>query len=331
MGGADARPIGITAIGTVVPETEMSVDELAALNGIAPEHVRRVIGTARIHVSTRKAEDFAVDAARRCLARAALPPEQVGAIIFCNGSKRRTRVASAGLVQDAIGAHRAFCTDLGHNCSELLMALRFARSLLADSRDLEHVLLVSGEAWEEQIPRRTIDPMTEKNHQNVMSDGGCAVLVARTERSRLTGFGFASMGKYWDLLQARYEVVDGEVLERAMFKPDFPSDQQLALDLTRLFRLGLERCLEDARLTREAIDHVVLPFSGLPMQVGFARALGLDPKRIVHADGLPTHIGAPDIIHAFELLLDSGQARPGARVLMAARSVGLMRCAMIEL
>ena len=323
--------IGIRAIGTSIADREMSSAQLAEVHGVPEEAVRRIIHGDRIHVSDETAESFGVRAARQCLERAGLGPDAVDVVIWCNGSKRAAPFAQAAMIQDALGAKRAFAVDLGENCSEFLMGLRVARGLLRDNEDLEHVLVVSGEQWAEYVPTRTLEPITGKNYQNIMSDGGCATLVARTDRSVLTGFGFATNGRYWDLLQPRFEVRDGKVAERVIFKPNFPDDKQLALDLTQLFRLGLERCLKSAGITAVQIDHVILPFSGPPMQVGFARALALPPAKIVRTDGGPTHIGAPDMIHALEMLYASGRGQPGQHVLFAARSIGIMRCGMLRL
>lgn len=323
--------VGVLATGTSLGRREMSASDLAALQGIREEDVRRVIRSTRIHVADESAHELAVRAAQACLAQAGVTPQEVDLIIYCGGSRRDAPFGCGARVQDALGAENAFSIDIGLNCAEMLTALRTARAFLRDDPSLRRALVVSGESWAEHVPRRTVDPMTATNHQNVLSDGGAAALVGASDRSTLLGFGFATNGKYWDLLRLR-QVVDGaQIVERAEFKPDLPSDQQLTLDLTRLFRTALERCLAASGTAREEITHLVLPFSGPPVQVAFARALGLPPEKIVFDDTGPTHIGAPDMIHGLEMLHRSDRARPGDRVLLAARSIGLMRFGMLQI
>jgi 3-oxoacyl-[acyl-carrier-protein] synthase-3 len=309
----------------------MSHAELATLHGTTERNVSRVIGSSRIYVSEESAVSLAVRAARSCLANAGIAPEDVDAVVWCGASRRHSLFAAAGAVQEAIGAHRAFTFDLGNNCSETLTAFRLARALIADDATVKRVLVVTGETWAEHIPRRTIDPVTDKNHQNVMSDGGAAVLIGPSERAQLIGFGFSALGKYWDLMTCRFDVVEGKAYERCVFKPDFPPDAELAIDLTKLFRLALDRCLASAGIEKSQIDHLVLPLSGPPMQVGFARALGLPPERIVRMSDSPTHIGAPDMVYGLEMLYRSGRGSPGQHVLLAARSIGIMRFGIVRL
>lgn len=331
MTDATSGSVGICAIGVSLPDGELSHGEVAALASATEQNLRRVIGSTRIYASSESAESLAIRAAQQCLANANVAADEIDAVLYCSASKRRALFASALLVQDAIGAHNAFCMDLGHNCTELLSGFRAARAMIRDDASVRRVLVIAGEEWSEYAPKRVAGDLTDKSYPNVLSDGGCAVLVGYTESSVLTGFGFSSIGKYYDILKLRYEVTGDKVAERVYFKPDFPDERQLALDLSRLFRGALERCVRAAGIRREDIDHIVFPFSGPPMQIGFARALGLPPDRIVRSETSPTHIGSPDMIHGYKLLLDSGRGKPGQNVLFAARSIGIMRCSMLRL
>lgn len=329
---AEKDAIGIRGIGLSLGGRHIPGADLAATHGVPEDWVRRIIGETRVWVADEgTAEDLAVAAARRCLDASGANATDVDAIVWCNGSHRRAQFGAAAFVQGQLGANAAFSFDLGQNCSELVTALRIARSLIRDSGDVRNVLIVSGERWDAWVPRRVMETIDDKNYPSVFSDGGAAVLVGPHDARVLLGFGFASNGRYWDLMQVHPEVVDGEVVERGRFTADFPDDRQLALDLTRLFRSALNRTLVAAGLGREDIRHIVLPLSGPPMQRGFARALGFAPELVVQAPDSPTHIGAPDVVHGLDILLASGRGQPGEHVLVGARSTGLMRFAVVRL
>src|SRR5262245_32348208 len=108
---------GILAIGTSVAQGEMSHAELAAIHGLPEQAVRRVIGTTRIFASSETAGSLAIRAAQRCVEQAGIGVDEIDAIVWCSASKRPSCFVSGGLVQHALGAHRAFTTDLGYNCS----------------------------------------------------------------------------------------------------------------------------------------------------------------------------------------------------------------------
>ncbi|HUS65353.1 MAG TPA: hypothetical protein VMZ28_12450 [Kofleriaceae bacterium] len=328
---AVAEPIGILGLGTSLAKGTLPPAALARLHGVTEEDAARVLGGARVFLSDEPGDAHAVAAARACLAQAGVAASEIDCVMWASTSKRRAPFAAASLAIDALGATEAFGLDLGSNCSELLTGMRFARAMLRDDPSLRHVLLLAGEQWRDWLPGRSLEPLDGASAPNVMSDGGAAVLVGRTERRALVGFGFATHGRYHDLAQLSVEVEDGRAVERNRLRADFPRDQQLALDLTRLFRKALGRCLTSSGLERTDVDHLIFPFSPPGMQAAFARALGLAPEKLVQEESAPTHIGAPDLIHGLEILERSGRPAAGQRVLLGARSIGIMRFAVIRL
>jgi len=323
--------VGILGLGTTLGDRQLDSEEIASRQKTSADSVRRVLGQNRIWLSTKTAEDLGAEAARQCLARCGIAAADIDAVVWCNGSQRLQRFAASAYVQDAIGAENAFTVDLGCNCSEFVTALRTATGLVAEDESIRHVLVVSGEQWGEWVPNRSTERVDEENYPNLLSDGGAAAIVGRSERLRMVGFGFATIGKYCDAMLVEHEVVDGRAYERSRFNNTRHDQGLMALDVARLFRSGLARCLKSSGLQRDQIDHVILPLGPPDVQMGYALAMGVSPKKIANWDLAPTHIGASDVVHALDLLLESNRAQPGQHVIVVARSLGLMRMTAIRI
>jgi 3-oxoacyl-[acyl-carrier-protein] synthase-3 len=316
----------IRAASVALAENEVDAAWLARLQHATVEAVRRSLGDLRLYTSVRPEVELGTDAARRCLASAKLDPADLDAIIWTSGSHKHGCL----WVQRALGAKQAFALDTSTNCADVLVALRLAQALV-ERDDLRRVLIVSGERWSELIPNRSLGLLREDSVWALFSDGGGALVVETDgEGPRPIGYGFASDGTYCDALEVRAQNVAGQ--ERGVgFVEGGPSPLEIAFHEIGLQRLALDRCLASAGITREQIDHILMQTATAEMQAATLRRLGLPGDRVVRCAGMPSHIGATDVMVGLDLLTAPGRSTPGQHVLVGARTVGFMRFALLRL
>ncbi|MFF6994930.1 3-oxoacyl-ACP synthase III family protein [Streptomyces sp. NPDC008313] len=133
------QSIGIIGVGSYLPEAIISNAEIGYGAGVTDEWIVRKTGIrerrrAAPHEAT---SDLAVVAARRALARAGLTADQLAYVVVATSTPDHPQPATAALVQDRIGAHRAAAFDVNAVCSGFVYALKTVEKLLRGAADDE--------------------------------------------------------------------------------------------------------------------------------------------------------------------------------------------------
>jgi 3-oxoacyl-[acyl-carrier-protein] synthase-3 len=115
----------ITALGTHVPEKVLTNADLERIVDTSDEWIRTRTGIRRRHVVEpgTPTSDIAVPAAREALRRRGLTPEDLDLIIVATVTPDMVFPATACIVQDKLGASRAWGFDVSAACSGFLYAL----------------------------------------------------------------------------------------------------------------------------------------------------------------------------------------------------------------
>jgi 3-oxoacyl-[acyl-carrier-protein] synthase-3 len=215
--------IGLSAVTAVLPPHSLALAELAAERLLtSPAENLAALGFERAFLadSAHDAGSLALSAARAALAEASLEPEAVDVLIWASalpwdhlrpdagvapardeGELLRSFRYASGWLQEELGLDRASVTAVAQQgCASMFAALRQARALLLAEPRLETVLCVGVDVLPPGSPREIL--------HNVISDGACAVVVARGElRDRWLGYRQISKGYYWDPLARRAEIL----------------------------------------------------------------------------------------------------------------------------
>ena len=231
---------GISEMAYWVPENTLSMEDLEDQHLVAsPAAVLREMGFERVHVAADDAErnELALNAGRRLLEAGDIDPKTVDVMVHFGAFDPAATAAPtgpgpgmlidrfrypAGRIQYELGLAKAVALSIGQQgCASLASALRLSRALVR-SGDAERVLCIGSDAVPPGYSREAI--------YNVLSDGGCAVLIdAGHERLQPVAFRQITKGYYWDSPTKRSEIVAAyyptartvirEVLEAAGLTP----------------------------------------------------------------------------------------------------------------
>src|SRR5215467_5084142 len=140
-------PIGLMAFATYLPELVQDAAFVAEQSGIPEEVVREKLG---IHAKRRagyadQTSTMAVQAARRALAQADVPPEELDLILYSGSMHKDFYVwSAANRIQYLLGASNAYAFELVALCTTNVLALKVARDLMTADPSLRTVLICGG-------------------------------------------------------------------------------------------------------------------------------------------------------------------------------------------
>ena len=115
----------ITAVGTHVPEKVLTNADLEKIVDTSDEWIRTRTGIERRHVVEpgTPTSEIAVPAAREALRRRGIGPEELDLVLVATVTPDMVFPATACIVQDKLGATRAWGFDVSAACSGFLYAL----------------------------------------------------------------------------------------------------------------------------------------------------------------------------------------------------------------
>jgi 3-oxoacyl-[acyl-carrier-protein] synthase-3 len=218
---ADLRDcIGIRGVAGVLPPAVLTLEELAAQGRIqsSPDDLAS-FGFCKVHIAdgTHDASWLAKEAARRALADADCPPEDIDLLIWasalahnhlCEGSAPTDAGEvlplfryRSGWLQDELGLDSAEVMAVAQQgCASMFTAIRLARASLLAEPERRNVLCVGVDVLPAGATREIL--------YNVISDAACAVVVSRgCSHERWLGYRQISHGYYWDTPARQAEIL----------------------------------------------------------------------------------------------------------------------------
>jgi 3-oxoacyl-[acyl-carrier-protein] synthase-3 len=138
------RRARITSLGRYVPERVMTNDDLAKFVDTSDEWIRTRTGIRQRHVVEpgTGTSELATRAARECLERASVSPRDVDLIVVATVTPDMPFPATACLVQDKLGAAKAWGFDVNAACSGFVYALTVGAQFVETG--VHHKVLVIG-------------------------------------------------------------------------------------------------------------------------------------------------------------------------------------------
>ncbi|MGA7876006.1 MAG: beta-ketoacyl-ACP synthase III [Desulfoferrobacter sp.] len=171
----------IRSVGRFLPERRLTNKDLEKMVDTSDEwiYARTGIRERRILESGLGNSYMAVRAAQECLERAGVEPADLDAIIVGTVTPDTTFASTAGLVQQALGANRAWGFDLSSACSGFIFSLTVGVQMIESGRS-EKVLVIGSDVMSSIIDYQ------DRNTCVLFGDGAGAVLL---ERSPEPGYG----------------------------------------------------------------------------------------------------------------------------------------------
>ena len=166
------RKVKISALGCYVPERVLTNDDLEKLVETNNQWILERTGIAERHIADpgMATSDLAVEAARQALQQRGLDAAELDAILVCTVTPDMFFPSTACLVQNRIGAKRAWGFDLVAACSGLVYGLTTAVHFVAAGTH-EKVLVIGADTMS-----RIID-YTDRNTCVLFGDGAGAMLI----------------------------------------------------------------------------------------------------------------------------------------------------------
>lgn len=204
----------ISALGTYVPPRLLTNADLERMVETNDQWITERTGIRERHLVDKgvATSDLATEAARRCLQSAGVPPGEVEAIIVATVTPDMAFPATACLVQDKLGAAKAWGFDLSAACSGFPYALQVGAKLV-ESGAHRKVLVIGADVMS------SIIDYTDRSTCILFGDGAGAVLLEPCSAGEVglidyvhevdgSGAGALNMPAGGSALPASHETVD---------------------------------------------------------------------------------------------------------------------------
>jgi 3-oxoacyl-[acyl-carrier-protein] synthase-3 len=313
--------IGITGLGSYVPEKVLTNDDLSRMVETSDEWIteRTGIKERRIAAPEEAASDLALPAARAALEQAAADPADLDLVIVATATPDMLFPATAAIVADELGAGKAAAYDLLAGCTGFIYALAQAYGAVAGGLSTQ-ALIVGSEALSR------ITNWSDRGTCILFGDGAGAAVVERVRDGGVVGIELGADGSGGPDLcvpagGSRLPVTAANVEDEMQFIK--MRGQEVFRFATRVMVTSGEQVLETSGAGVDDVD-LYVPHQANKRIIDHAvKNLGLDPDKVfVNIDRFGNTSSA-SIPMCLAEAQSQGLLEPGTRVLMTAVGAGL--------
>jgi 3-oxoacyl-[acyl-carrier-protein] synthase-3 len=313
--------VQILATGSYVPDRVVSNEEVARSVGCEPDWILQRSGIVeRRHAPPDMASSgMATLAARRCLAAAQCPPDEVDLLLVATSTPDVLCPATANIVQRELGL-RCGAVDLMAACSGFVYALVTAMQYVANGC-ARRALVVGVDTMS-----RVLNPKDQYTYP-LFGDGAGAVLVgAGSPEQGLASYTLGSDGSGEEMLTLRMSgsrmPACHEGVEQGL--------QYLEMDGRAVFRWAVELLHEQvpavlarASLALPELDLIVLHQANLRILQAVAQKLDMPMEKFFVNLGRYGNTTAGTVPIALDEAYQQGRIRRGSKLLLAGFGAGL--------
>lgn len=313
----------ITAVGTTVPETVLTNEELASqILGAEAEWIRTRTGVLQRHViaSGEATSDLAVEAGQKALAAAGSPP--VDAVLVATSTPDQLIPSIAPEVAARLGLGMICAFDVGAACTGFVYALAAGAGLIA-AGTAGTVLVIGADTYS-----TALDPL-DLATRAIFGDGAGAVVLQagiEGEPGALSGLHLGSDGANYRMAG----IYGGGSRVRSTGLAIEKHDLFVRMEGRAVFANAVERMSESIRATADRmdwtlddVDRLVLHQANTRILAAVARALEVPFERFVTNIAEVGNTVAASIPLAMDAGIRSGELLPGQRVVLAGFGGGL--------
>jgi 3-oxoacyl-[acyl-carrier-protein] synthase-3 len=189
IGSAAGVRIGITGLGTNVPETVMTNDDMAQFVDTSDEWIRERTGIRerRIASQDEALTDIALPAVREALAEAVADVSEIDLLICATVTPDMLFPTASALMADTLGMRNAAAYDLLAGCTGFMYAIAQAYGMLASGLS-KKALVVGGD-----LLSKTLD-WNDRSTVVLFGDGAGAVVMEPVSSGGFLGFELGADG-----------------------------------------------------------------------------------------------------------------------------------------
>jgi 3-oxoacyl-[acyl-carrier-protein] synthase-3 len=315
LGTANGVRIGITGLGTHVPERVLTNDELSQLVDTSDEWIiaRTGIRERRIAAKEEALTDIARPAARAALADAGVEPTDIDLLVCATVTPDMMFPTSSALLADELGMPKAAAYDLLAGCTGFVYAIAQAYGMLASGL-ATRALVVGGDVLSKILDWK------DRSTIVLFGDGAGAVVMEPVDRGGFLGFELGADGGGGEHLWlpgsgSRHFDEPGEFVKmngREVFK-----------FATRVLVYSAEQVLAECGKTVDDVD-VYIPHQANKRIIDYAGGkLGIPAERtVVNVDRYGNTSSGSIPLALTDARLE-GRLEDGALVLMTGMGAGL--------
>jgi len=307
--------IGITGLGTHVPDRVMTNDELAQIVETSDEWIfeRTGIRERRIAADDEALTDIALPAAIAALADAEVAAADIDLLICATVTPDMMFPSSSALLADALGMPQAAAYDLLAGCTGFVYAIAQAYGMLASGLS-RRALVVGGD-----VLSKILD-WEDRSTLVLFGDGAGAVVMEPVERGGFLGFELGADGgggeSLWYPGSGSRTFENPEVLLKM-------NGREVFKFATRIMVYSAQQLLPECGKSVEDID-VYIPHQANKRIIDYAVAkLGIAPEKTVVNVDRYGNTSSGSIPLALADARADGRLRDGALILMTGMGAGL--------
>ena len=307
--------IGITGLGTHVPDRVMTNDELAQIVETSNEWIfeRTGIRERRIAADDEALTDIALPAAIAALADAEVDAADIDLLICATVTPDMMFPSSSALLANALGMPKAAAYDLLAGCTGFVYAIAQAYGMLASGLS-RRALVVGGD-----VLSKVLD-WEDRSTLVLFGDGAGAVVMESVERGGFLGFELGADGgggeSLWYPGSGSRTFENPEVLLKM-------NGREVFKFATRIMVYSAQQLLPECGKTVDDID-VYIPHQANKRIIDYAVAkLGIAPEKTVVNVDRYGNTSSGSIPLALADARVEGRLREGALILMTGMGAGL--------
>jgi len=322
-------PVGIAGIGTYLPDTYMTAEELSRRSGLPLAVVTEKMGISRKPIPGPDDHtcEMGIRAAREAMAAAGTAPEEIDLVVYIGEEHKEYPVWTAALrLQEAVGARGAWGFDMSLRCSTALAGIKIAKHMIASDPGIRTVLLAGG--------YRNVDLIDYANPRtrfmyNLAAGGGAVVLRGGLRRNVLLETCVITDGSFSEDVVVPAGgtklPLTADALDRRLHCLDVPDPEGMK---ERLERKSMDNFLQAVRASLSASGYAErdIAYLGLLHMKRSAhehvlKELGLRDEQSIYLHEYG-HVGQFDPILSLQLAEREGRLKDGDVVVLVSAGIG---------
>ena len=307
----------IAGIGTYVPETIVTNDDLAQIVETSDEWIASRTGIHERHISVSEGtRELAAKAAMRAVENAGIAPEEIELIILGTSTPDRNFPSDACYVQAAIGAKHAVAFDISAACSGLIFGMNIAEGFFRAG--IYRTALIIGS--------ETISKVVDWSDRStcVLFGDGSGAVVLRAGESGIIDMLMGADGTKGDALKCESRTL-GNFLNGIRPEMGF-----LTMDGQAVFRFAVKRVpesietlMERNHLEKDDVRYYVLHQANERIVEAVARRLKEPMEKFPMTIGKYGNTSTASIPLLLDDMLKKGMLKNGDRIIMSGFGAGM--------
>jgi 3-oxoacyl-[acyl-carrier-protein] synthase-3 len=303
----------ITGTGGYLPERIMTNAELEQMVDTSDEWIRTRTGVVKRHIAAKGETtcDLAEHAARKAMAAANVPPEEIDLIIVATTTPDLVFPSTACLLQQRLDIHGCGAFDVQAVCTGFIYALDIADKYIRTG-SAKKVLIVGSETLS-----RIID-WTDRGTCVLFADGAGAIILEASDEPGIMSSFIHADGEYQNLLRVPSGVsINYEEVKNGTAYIEMQGNEVFKVAVNTLGRI-VDEILEANNHEKKDIDWLVPHQANTRIISATAKKLDMSMEKVVLTIDQHGNTSAASVPLALDVAIRDGRIQRGDTLLLEA-------------